>query len=509
VKRPATIVALILLVCVASVIFYKVSRLDYPLFPAAPGQSWQLLVEARVAARDGNIRLSMGLPYGGNEKNVLEERMFSGALNFSIVSAGPNRFGVWSGTSATGEEVVTYQATILVSPRKALRVAVPPHGGYPPEFSLPERSLAERLAGRWSPLATRGRIDALRKAMTGDWGSPSPAQQDLDAWAGIRRIYGDGASFLLLARAASISGTLVEGVRLVEGVTNSALQWVDVYDGINRISIEPGAGRLLGDRPKLLPLAVGGTDSLKVSAGELKEVRWSVSRHTMSHWLVHFERIRQSARFLDRWSLFRLPEEYQGTFRILLLVPIGALLISFLRNVVGFPTFGVFMPVLMALSFRNTGLLYGLGIFWGVLLAGYGVRRYLDRLRLLLVPRMSVLLTLVIAAFTVLALIGNKLGLRQFMAVGLLPFVILTMTIERFFVVVEESGVKEGFITAMGSAVVALITYQIISWEPLQLTFFMYPELLGVVGAGQIMLGRYTGYRVSEYIRFKVLKGMP
>jgi hypothetical protein len=181
-------------------------------------------------------------------------------------------------------------------------------------------------------------------------------------------------------------------------------------------------------------------------------------------------------------------------------------MICVLRNIVGFPTFGIFMPVLMALAFRNTGLAYGLGIFAGVVLIGYLVRRWIDKLRLLLVPRLSVILTLVIACITVFALIGNKLGLREFMAVGLLPFVILTMTIERFFIITEEAGVRKGFWTAAGSAAVATITYEIIHLEPLQLTFFVYPELLFAVAAFQVLLGRYTGYRLSELIRFRKLR---
>jgi hypothetical protein len=131
----------------------------------------------------------------------------------------------------------------------------------------------------------------------------------------------------------------------------------------------------------------------------------------------------------------------------------------------------------------------------------------MDKLHLLLVPRLSVLLTLVIASFTVFALVGNKLELRALMAIGLLPFVILTMTIERFFVIVEEAGAYEGFRTAAGSAAVAAITHEILHFEPLQLTFFVYPELLFAVAAFQVLLGRYTGYRLSEIIRFRKLKG--
>jgi hypothetical protein len=222
---------------------------------------------------------------------------------------------------------------------------------------------------------------------------------------------------------------------------------------------------------------------------------------------MHFERILRSNRLLDRWSLFRLPAEFQRTFRILILVPIGALMICLLRNIIGFPTFGIFLPVLIALAFRNTGLAYGLGIFWGVVLIGYVVRRWIEKLRLLLVPRLSVILTLVIVCITVFALLGNKLGLREFMAVGLLPFVILTMTIERFFVIIEEAGVREGLWTAAGSAGVAVVTYGILEIEPFQLTFFVYPELLLAVTAVQVLLGRYTGYRLLELFRFRRFGG--
>jgi hypothetical protein len=100
----------------------------------------------------------------------------------------------------------------------------------------------------------------------------------------------------------------------------------------------------------------------------------------------------------------------------------------------------------------------------------------------------------------------SSLDAREFMAVGLLPFVILTMVIERFFVLIEETGAREGLSTAAGSAAVAVISYQIISWEPLQLTFFVYPELLAAIAAFQIFLGRYTGYRISELIRFRTLR---
>jgi hypothetical protein len=308
-----------------------------------------------------------------------------------------------------------------------------------------------------------------------------------------------------LLRAAGLTAQIVEGLPLAETVTSTTLTWIEVWTGQHWEILQPEKGEVYQKPVSLLPLTTGGYPAVRTLHGELSDIRWTLSRQIINQWRMQFERIMRSDRWLDRWSLFRLPEEFQTTFRILMLVPIGALMICVLRNIIGLPTFGIFLPVLMALAFRNTGLAYGLGIFWGVVLIGYVIRRWIDNLRLLLVPRLSVILTLVIVCITGFALIGNKLDLREFMAVGLLPFVILTMTIERFFVIIEESGVREGLWMAAGSAGVAVITYKILQLESLQLTFFVYPELLFAVAAVQVFVGRYTGYRLLEIFRFRRL----
>ena len=96
-------------------------------------------------------------------------------------------------------------------------------------------------------------------------------------------------------------------------------------------------------------------------------------------------------------------------------------------------------------------------------------------------------------------------GIRELMGVGLLPFVILSMTIERFFILMEESGAVQTLRTAAGSASVAAITFGILDLDPLQLTFFVYPELLLVIMGLLVLVGNYSGYRLSELVRFKIL----
>ena len=505
-KHTATLLAVALLLFSAVLICYRVLWLGYPVLPTVPGKAWQVSMDAHLKANKEEVMVRIGLPTTYGERMVVEERIHSGTLSFNLLRQGPNQIGVWSGIPGAGEEVIHYSATLLFRPKRSAMISPPDLDPYPVDVGPEDQALARRLVERWNKLDPPARLKAIQAAVKEAVRASSPLTPNLRAWSNLEVKHGQPATYLILFRAANLPARKITGLHLVESVAALPITWIAVWTGRDWERLHPETGELFERSMEFLPLTVGDVPALQVSQGEVREVRWTISRQILSQWRAHFERITRSSRFLDRWSLFRLPDQFQDTFRILILVPVGALMICVLRNIIGFPTFGVFMPVLMALAFRNTGLLFGLGIFGGVVLIGYLVRRWIDRLRLLLVPRLSVILTLVIMAFVVFALVGDKLGLREFMAVGLLPFVILTMTIERFFVLVEESGARAALRTATGSAAVAAITHGLIHINSLQLTFFVYPELLFAVAGLQILIGRYTGYRVSELLRFRDLR---
>ncbi|MFQ5961121.1 MAG: UUP1 family membrane protein [Candidatus Methylomirabilales bacterium] len=506
-KHPVVLIAILLFLFPAALISYRVLALGYPLFPTMPGETWRLMMEAQIVGTgDEAVVLRTTLPYTRPGLSVIEERITSGTLSLNFVRAGPSRVGLWSGKMLGGVEVVAYGADILTGAGYSplpFTLDLPP---YPADVEAAEQRLAERLTERWSGLAPPARLRAVAATARGEWGTPPLSDTERQGWAAVKEKHGRKRALLILFRAAGLFARSIEGLLLAESVVTKPLEWIDVWDGRGWECLSPATGRIHRSPVHLLALATGEVPAVQLSHGKLADMRWTMSPTRLSGWRLHFGRIRTSHRFLDRWSLFSLPPQFQETFRILLLVPIGALMIGFLRNVVGFPTFGIFMPVLMALAFRNTGLVYGLGIFAGVVLIGAALRRAMDNLRLLLVPRLSVLLTVVIACLAGLALVGSKFGLWQFMAVGLLPIVILTMAIERFVIVLEEAGAREAFMTAAGTAAVSSIAYVLIQWEPLQLTFFVYPELISAVAAMQLLLGRYTGFRLSELVRFRAVR---
>ena len=91
------------------------------------------------------------------------------------------------------------------------------------------------------------------------------------------------------------------------------------------------------------------------------------------------------------------------------------------------------------------------------------------------------------------------------LSVALFPMVIITMTIERMSVAWEELGAYETLKLGTGSLIAAAMAYLLMSIKYIEYMMFVFPELLLVILAITLILGRYTGYRLLELQRFKSL----
>ena len=136
---------------------------------------------------------------------------------------------------------------------------------------------------------------------------------------------------------------------------------------------------------------------------------------------------------------------------------------------------------------------------------GLSIRFLLDRLRLLLVPRLSAVLIVVVLLMLIISLVSNRMGLETGLSVALFPMVIIAMTIERMSVVWEERGAADAIREGFGSLIVAVAAYIFMGIAWLEHLIFTFPELLLVVLALVVLAGRYTGYRLLELRRFKAL----
>jgi hypothetical protein len=103
------------------------------------------------------------------------------------------------------------------------------------------------------------------------------------------------------------------------------------------------------------------------------------------------------------------------------------------------------------------------------------------------------------------SIVSHKLGMETGLSVALFPMVIIAMTIERMSVMWEERGPADAMRAGVGSLFVAAVAYVAMGTRWLEHLIFTFPELLLVVLAIVVVLGRYTGYRFTELGRFKAI----
>ena len=176
------------------------------------------------------------------------------------------------------------------------------------------------------------------------------------------------------------------------------------FDVVEREAEQLRSNRLVlsSDTPEN-PLSSTGTSSLSYHfdvESQLETYADLIQRHVAA-----------SPSTLDRLSPLFLPVRLQYTLRFLLLVPLGALAMAVLRNVIGLRTFGMFMPMLIALAFTHTGFLWGTAFLLGIIAFALLSRVWIQPLHLLLAPRIAFILTLVVLLMLAVMLLGERTGI--------------------------------------------------------------------------------------------------
>ena len=223
------------------------------------------------------------------------------------------------------------------------------------------------------------------------------------------------AKMELAARVLALAGVparVVHGIALKEQKERLPLvHWLEIYNKKWWQAIDPVTGAP-GIPDNYLAWWRGPLPMARLTGGSDLHVTLSVTREVEAAISTAVVRGQIKKPLLLKFSLLSLPIHSQQVYRILLMVPLGGFLLVILRNIIGISTFGTFMPVLIALAFRETQLLWGIVFFSALVALGLSIRFYLDRLKLLLVPRLAAVLIVVVILMALMSIIHQPAGDR-------------------------------------------------------------------------------------------------
>jgi hypothetical protein len=497
----------------SAIFLWKVVGLELPLMPSPPAGLW--LVELEVTARGTGVPSSVRatLPPVSPGQVSFGETFSSGDLSLSIRANEDRRLAVWKGPIA-GVKKVAYTFRVQLEPveREISVDRVPPASselleryaigtpGLPADAPAVVAVIEELdLPSGDIPGAARTIFAFIAHEIAARASASDDPLVALSVRAGS--VVGAERLLVTLLRAADIPARLVRGLELREDQPRERV-WSEVWVGDAWYPIS-ATSDFFGELPRDF-LTLGATDAELVDGTSLESldyrfesIREKLTLGEVATLMVPLNPIVRS------FSLHRLPASMQAALRLLLLLPLGALMVAILRNGVGLPSYGTFLPMLIALALRGTGL--GLGLVLVALVVGIGVlgRVLIGTLRMLLVPRLAFLLCLVILVVTLLGLLGLGFDQRDFYGGILFPIVILTMLIERFSLTMAEESLGEAVKKVSSSTLIAIVIYPIFRSDVASHVMFSFPELLFVIMGLLVWLGGYMGYRLSDLSRFR------
>lgn len=504
-KTRLYLLALVIAAVAVAAIGYKWRVLQFPLQPDAQVEVWTLQARIGYEPQRGANRVSLLVPGDTPGWSVLDERFVARGYSRLESRDAAGRELQWAIRRAEGQQALYYRASIVRAQPAAKPLLLLPEGqALIPELDEPyataARAILDQVRERSADTETFAR--ALVRHLL------EPADEDVRLLADLYRDeHGKVALMAGLLASRNIVARPVHGVQLDPQAGAGELRpWLAVHGDDGQWFLVDPRSDAAGWPDNFFLWSVADRPLATVNDAPAADLQFSAVRNLADAVAVAERRLEVRDARLVQFSLLGLPLQAQQTYAVLLMVPVGAFLMLLLRNVVGVKTFGTFMPVLIAIAFRDTGLATGVALFVLVVGAGLLARFYLERLRLLLVARLTAILILVVLLMAAVSIVFHQLDLEVGLSVALFPMVIMAMAIERMSVAWDERGGEAAMREALGTLVVAALAYVLMSWSWLERFVFVFPESLLLLLAGSLLLGRYSGYRLTELYRFRALE---
>jgi transglutaminase-like putative cysteine protease len=515
------LIALIFIILPLGLVAYKFHRSGYNLENLVPVESYDVTTQMTMVGHGDSIRVRTFLPRENSRLTLSHETATSDLPGYYERAFGGNRLGEWSGPAVQGPRSirVSYRAlprAVTYTIDAAIHVPGPPSTRDNPllqatptvQVDDPEiAALAQELAPAGTPALSglRAIHDYCRRMKTVSFKGTTDALTALRL--GEASCNGKSRLFIALARHQGMPSRLVGGLILTPGTKRTSHQWVEVKFGPHWVPFCPTNDYFAALPATYLPLYRGDLVLFSHTTDVNFNYRFDVKRELAIRSELRERGGNDPLSLMSIWNTFEQAGIPMHLLKVILMIPLGALVLVIFRNVIGVQTFGTFLPVLIAVAAREIGLGWGLLAFLLLIGLVLGVRVFIARLQLLHLPQMAILLTFVILFMLTLAVIGVRGGKISLVNVSLFPIAILAITTERFALMIEEEGIGRTLRVTLMTALTIAACYMVMNALTFQILFLSFPELIFLVVFLDIWLGHWMGLRLLEYWRFRHLFG--
>ena len=481
-----------------------------------PTQVYTFNLSMTYQSDDSDINIRTYVPEENGRQRILSEQIINNGLDFLVVNDPSGKKANWSGQSSSQQLAFRYALSL-----QAIKYQLSPDLIIPDNYSselspyLKETGAIQvnhpEVLTLWKlirPKDNKNLLDVLNAIYRHTYqeikGAPFKGVTDAVTALRLKTASCNGKSrlFIALARLNNIPARLVGGV-ILNGVSKkTSHQWLEIYAQNQWIPFGPTNGNFAELPANYLELYRGDQNLFRHTVDINFDYEFSSSQRLVAP-AVYNHQDSTLDNNIDITGLLLSMGLEPKTIGLFLLFPICTLLITFLRNLIGIKTFGIFLPMLIAAACVFIGYLKGVGGFAFILLTSFIAYHFLDKLKLLKVPRLAAIITINTIIFVLGLLFVGASNRLEFGVLSLFPVIIISFIAEKIHRITEEKDWQELFKRIFGTLLSITGCYLLLASFMLQGMFSYYPESFLLVLAGQIYVGRWTGIRISEMFRFR------
>ena len=479
-------------------IYYKIHYWGFNFTPKQTTDVWTVEEHVSFVPDGKNIRVSLARPLSTAGFKILDEDIVAPDYH---VQKTTDRVEITSKAKKKLQDI--YYRVLLYDnvESKGKTIAEKPKTPQKPIMDESTTLLAEQLL----EMAAQFDGDEIQKVIA--LFNQNPPDETVQSFVPApRTAKATAVAIIDLLSLKNIPARMIRGIKLVEGKKTLLPDvMIEAYiDGMWKVyNLENGKKGVPDD---FIIFQRGKQSLVDVEGGINSVTKFSVMKSIRSSFKMagHRAKLSQSQSWFN-YSIYNLPLKEQNTLKWLMIFPLAILVVVIMRNVVGIQTMGTFTPMLIAMSLVRTGFWAGLICFSVILVVGLLIRAALSKLNLLLVPRISAVVIFVILIMQILAIIGYEWKWDIASSALFFPIIIMAWIIERASMTWEEDGAANATREIVYSVIVAIATYFVIVNEYIRHIMFAFNELNLVILFVVMLLGTYTGYRLTELTRFAPL----
>jgi len=189
---------------------------------------------------------------------------------------------------------------------------------------------------------------------------------------------------------------------------------------------------------------------------------------------------------------------------LIILFPLVASLIGASRHIIGLRGFGMYIPAVLSVALVSTGIIEGLLIFTAIVITALATKNILKKAKIAYLPRTAMLIWTISMGLLGLFILVPFLNISSLVGVNIFPILILVLLAENFLDALLRTKPADAIALTAETLALAFLSSLILQLESLQRFALSEPELLVLaVAFFNILVGKFAGLRLAEFLRFR------